>query len=101
MLRPGGVLLLTVPFGKYKDYGWFQEFDRTLLSIAIEAFGPAQSARETFYRYTPGGWQVATDQECAECTYAQNSVAAGSVACVRLLKSENVDQAESQDSTVD
>ena len=39
VLKPGGSLLMTVPFGMYRDLGAFQQFDRKLLSRAKEAFG--------------------------------------------------------------
>jgi SAM-dependent methyltransferase len=39
VLKPGGTLLLTVPFGVYRHFGMFQQFDRDLLSRAVKAFG--------------------------------------------------------------
>ena len=104
VLRPGGLLLLTVPFGAYCHYGWFQQFTRSLLSRAIDAFGSAAECIETFYRYTPGGWRRATAEECADCEYVRSykgppsqwtrpiplepdgAVAARAVACVRIVK---------------
>ncbi len=68
VLKPGGCLYLTVPFGLPRRYGSFQQFDRHLLARAIGDFGPA-SVRATFYRYTARGWQVAREEECAACDY--------------------------------
>ncbi len=106
VLKPGGVLLLSVPFGVYRQFGIFQQFDRALLSRAVEAFGLASEVVEMFYRYTANGWQLATAADCAECEYVEwiakawqhqqwpNSIpvepdlaaAARAVACVRLVK---------------
>ncbi len=104
VLRPGGLLLLTVPFGAYCHYGWFQQFNRPLLSRAIDAFGSAAECTETFYRYTSEGWHRATAEECADCEYVRSykgppsqwpsriplepdgAVAARAVACVRIVK---------------
>jgi len=106
VLKPGGVLLLSVPFGVYRQFGIFQQFDRALLSRAVETFGCASEVNETFYRHTTNGWQVATAEDCAECEYVEwlakvwqdqqwpksipvepdLAAAARAVACVRLVK---------------
>jgi SAM-dependent methyltransferase len=71
VLKQGGSLFLSVPFGVYRNLGMFQQFDRALLTRAIEAFGEASQVSETFYRYTAGGWQVATAQDCAKCEFVE------------------------------
>jgi SAM-dependent methyltransferase len=106
VLKPGGRLLLTVPFGVYRYFGFFQQFDRTTLSLALDAFGADAVTTETFYRYGPDGWQAASDIECADCEYVgwlaqawlhgtlpspipaepDLAAAARSVACVELIK---------------
>lgn len=106
VLKPGGTLLITVPFGLYKNYGMFQQFDRSLLTKAVEAFGDATQVLETFYRYTDHGWELSTADDCSKCEFVgwivdawQNNswpniipiehdyaAAARGVACLRLLK---------------
>jgi len=104
VLKSGGSLLLTVPFGVYRDFGTFQQFDRKLLSCAVEAFGESGEVVETFYRYTAEGWNVVEAEDCAKCEYVEwisrppdqwprplpvepdRAAAARAVACVRLLK---------------
>ena len=104
VLRPGGSLLLTVPFGMYGDFSAFQQFDRKLLSCAVEAFGESSEVVETFYRYTAGGWNVVGAEDCARCEYVEwisrpddqwprplpvepdRAAAARAVACIRLSK---------------
>jgi SAM-dependent methyltransferase len=71
VLKPGGRLIITVPFGSYRNFGSFQQFDRQLLSRAIAAFGEASTVRESFYRYTVQGWDVATAEECVDCEYVE------------------------------
>ncbi len=39
VLKPGGRLLLTVPFGRYQDLGWLQQFDIRGIEDIIKAFG--------------------------------------------------------------
>jgi SAM-dependent methyltransferase len=106
VLKPGGTLLLTVPFGVYRHFGMFQQFDRDLLSRAVKAFGTVRDRRETFYRYAAGGWSAAEAEDCTDCDYvewiatawARNqwpatirvepdlASAARAVACVRIVK---------------
>lgn len=64
--KTGGQLFLSVPFGRYTDFGWYQQFDSPLLDRAIEAFGPAD-VQETFFRYVDGGWTFSNRESCADC----------------------------------
>ena len=87
VLKPGGRLLLTVPFGTYQHLGWLQQFDRDLLSRAIVAFGSAHPSVEEFYRYHPHGWAKVEAEDCKDCRYADGPTsAANAVACVRLTR---------------
>ncbi len=69
--RLGGTLLLTVPFCVYRDFGAFQQFDRKLLSRAVEAFRKTSEVTEVFYRHTARGWDVADVADCTECEYVE------------------------------
>jgi SAM-dependent methyltransferase len=106
VLKPGGILFLTVPFGAYGHFGTFQQFDEKLLSRAIEAFGKTSEVTATWYRYTFQGWNIASVEDCAGCQYVDwvarawmdkrmpdplpvepdLAAAARAVACVRLIK---------------
>lgn len=106
VLKPGGSLYLTVPFGVYGHYRFFQQFDRHMLSQAICAFGQYRQANAVFYRYNPTGWRIAAVEECADCEYVQwfaraceqgrrpqpvplepdSAAAARAVACVQIVK---------------
>ena len=106
VLKPGGRLFLTVPFGTYQHFGFQQVFDKELLSRAIAAFGEVTEVVETFYCYTAGGWNVADVADCTESEYVEwiarawqfnqwpnplpvepdMAAAARAVACVQLVK---------------
>jgi hypothetical protein len=93
LLAPGGHLLLTVPFGRRENLGWMQQFDAELLQDVIHTFG-GQVVTQAFYKYSSKGWQIATIQECANCSYfdvhtakqeaEDGASAARAVACVEL-----------------
>jgi SAM-dependent methyltransferase len=69
VLKPGGVLLLSVPFGARQDFGAFRQFDLGLVTAAIDAFAPAREVRQRFYRYTVDGWNLSTAAACGDSRY--------------------------------
>ena len=104
VLKPGGALFLTVPFGRYEQHGWFQQFDSSMLSALISEFRP-QKAEKVFFRYTEQGWKLAAEEECGDLSFSEvvrnkhairkdrvpgfpsdYAVAARAVACVELRK---------------
>jgi SAM-dependent methyltransferase len=95
MLKPGGHLFITVPYGKYENFGWLQQFDHSLLERTIDAFG-GQVINKVFYKYHPEGWALSDANECRDCeyfdihrdpNYAQDfAAAARAVVCVELVK---------------
>lgn len=94
LLKPGGVLLLNVPFGKRESHAWTQ-FDRAGLEEVLKVFG-GRLAEWRCYRYLPGGWRVATVEECAGCEYfnihatpdfgPDYAAGARAVACLRVVR---------------
>lgn len=105
VLKPGGSLYLTVPFGAYQNFRVFQQFDAAHLDRAIGVCGPAE-IHKRFYRYGADGWQLATEAACVDCRFsdwlarnlsgtsrsestsaeADLAAAARAVACVQLVK---------------
>lgn len=95
LLKPGGQLLLTVPYGKTEDQDWLQIFGAEGIEDIKKSFGPACVA-ETYYRTSPQGWQVADPADCRELRYynfvkqpefdADMPAAARAVACLEFVK---------------
>jgi SAM-dependent methyltransferase len=93
VLKPGGTLYVTVPYGRAADIGWQRIFDAEGLDELVDAFGAAEQARELF-RYAPDGWQRATPEEAADAVYrdhfadpapaADRAVAARAIACLTM-----------------
>ncbi len=105
VLKPGGNLLLTVPYGAHAFLGTFQQFDGRLLARAVEAFGPCARVEQRYYRYTAQGWNLSNAMDCTGCKYVARIMQSGStrpaqfplqqdgaaaaraVACVELVRS--------------
>lgn len=65
MLRPGGTLYLSFPFGKRAVCGWYQVFDEPAVDEMVNSFQPVEH-RRWYFRYYPDGWRPATAAECAD-----------------------------------
>lgn len=62
VLAKGGRLLLTVPYGKFLDYGYFFQFDRDKIDKLIELFNPAH-LEISYYAYINSNWKLSNDEE--------------------------------------
>ena len=68
VLKPGGVLYISFPFGRYENHGWFQQFDSELVDTLIGAFAPSRH-KENIFQYNPDGWQRSTREACKNCEF--------------------------------
>jgi hypothetical protein len=95
ILKPGGTLYLSVPYGQYRNHGWFQVFDDKMLDQAIHTFSP-KSVMERHFRYENDGWHVSSREESKdgtcfdirrEKTYPPDYVAfSRAVVCLEMVK---------------
>jgi SAM-dependent methyltransferase len=90
--KPGGTLLITVPYGRPDDLGWFRVFDRRLVDHLIASAEPAD-ASVAVYRYDASGWQLSDLDAAADAVYREHTLDpspadlapnARAVACLRL-----------------
>jgi SAM-dependent methyltransferase len=94
MLKPGGTLYLSIPFGAYKNHGWLQVFNSAMVKKVTDAFDHDYCAI-SFYRYFPQGWRVVPEDACGDASYVDlhtqrhlkgNPAAAEAVVCIELRK---------------
>lgn len=64
ILKPGGHLYLTLPFGEKINRGWFQVYDGHMIDELIAVFKPSL-VTETHFRYLPDGWEK-SDRELSK-----------------------------------
>lgn len=100
VLRPGGSLLLTVPFGRPADLGWLRVFGSADLDDVVEAFGGDVRAREVFRHDPSRGWARSTEAAAADASFGGIGergsssegrgrvigTMAGAVACLHLIR---------------
>ena len=95
LLKPGGKLFITVPYGRYENLGWLQQFDYPRIETVLEVFGGSAS-NVAYYKYFTDGWQVVDADACADCSYfdihnrsdyePDYVAAARAVACIEMVK---------------
>ncbi|MFL6520951.1 MAG: hypothetical protein ACJ8NS_12070 [Chthoniobacterales bacterium] len=86
ILKQGGRLLVTVPFGKFVDYGWFINYDLERVNEWFRHIAPERVHRE-YFKYTSLGWVPCSPDALTETAYGDNSApAAAGLACFEITK---------------
>lgn len=68
ILKPGGILYLSFPFGEHKDFGWFQIFNSQMVDQIINTFSP-KKVIEYHYKYSQNGWRISSRDESKNASY--------------------------------
>jgi hypothetical protein len=64
VLKINGQLLLTFPYGKFENHGFFQQFDSEMVHRITDKMKDLGSYELSFFKYLPDGWIVASQEEC-------------------------------------
>jgi SAM-dependent methyltransferase len=67
VLKPDGKLLITVPFGKFENHGFFQQFDIEMKNRMMDSLKPYGKVQDYYFKYTSGGWVMSNEQETSSC----------------------------------
>ncbi len=105
ILRPGGSLFITVPFGKYHDYGCFQQFGEREVAALVRSAGDVSKVNVRYFKVKESGeWDIAEAAECSMCeslhwvmgsvrerprvcpVVSDRAASARAVACFEILK---------------
>jgi SAM-dependent methyltransferase len=94
ILVPGGRCLITVPYGRYDNFDWFQVFDREMIDLLIGTFNPT-SFEVDFFQYTNAGWRralqtevenaIAFDPHSGRGKSDDSAAFARAIACIQLI----------------
>jgi SAM-dependent methyltransferase len=88
LLKIGGTLLITVPYGRFEDHGWFKNYDgahwRALLNLASKQ----ALVQEFYFGHTYGaGWAVVSPEELINVGYFnQANSGSGALAATCITK---------------
>ena len=86
ILKKGGKLIITVPFGRYYDYEWFihydkEHFDKLINSVKMTVI------KKDFFLYKDNGWNDSSEEELKDVLYKDNNaLAAAGLVCCLLAK---------------
>jgi O-antigen chain-terminating methyltransferase len=86
VLRPGGRLLISIPFGKSQDIGWMLQYDSAGWQRLVGSTGLRVQAQSIF-ELTGYGWIPCQDVRALEhVEYASSAPAARGVLCAELAR---------------
>lgn len=68
VIKSGGTLFLTIPFGKHQNYGWLQVFDGSMVDLIIKEFKPSTCV-ESYFKYSRSGWESCSRTDAVDCEY--------------------------------
>ena len=74
VVKPGGRLLVSVPYGVREDIGWMRQFDRAAVDELVAGVGAPSEPRLLVYRYDANGWQVSDPEAAADARYRQTAL---------------------------
>lgn len=91
VVRPGGRIHLSVPFGRREDHGWFRQFDRADVDALLAGAGVGRH-EETVFRHSRRGWRRCSARRAAGARYnaapgraRDGAVAARAVYCATVF----------------
>ena len=95
VVKPGGCVYLSVPYGRAVKHGWLQVFDEPMIDSLVRAFQPAWHAAH-YFLYRAEGWTASSAAQAAGATFFDIHHASGydpdyaassrAVCCLELTK---------------
>jgi SAM-dependent methyltransferase len=91
VVRPGGRIHLSLPFGRREDHGWLRQLDRDDVDDLLAGAGVSRY-EETVFLWTPRGWRRSDSRHAADAGYnpgpgraEDGAVAARAVLCMTIF----------------
>ncbi|MDI6049195.1 methyltransferase domain-containing protein [Flavobacterium sp. XS2P24] len=96
VLKNGGQLLITFPYGKFENHGFFQQFDDEMLQKVFDLFEAKGTIKSDYFKYETAGWRFAERNELSEVKSYNPHTGKGklddgaahcrSIACIKFIK---------------
>lgn len=64
VLKPGGKLLITFPYGRFENHGFFQQFDEEMVSRITDMIKKAGHPKQEYILYSEKGWRFEEATNC-------------------------------------
>ena len=97
VLKRKGTLLVTFPYGKFENHGFFQQFDNEMLDRILNIFKSFGSCNVTFFEYKKDSWNFTNKEDLVDVVSYNPHTGQGkledgaahcrSVACLHFIKS--------------
>ncbi len=68
VLKSNGILFLTVPFGRYQNFQFFQQFNQEMVDKILRVFGGKRQFI-SYYKYSNNGWNISKSEDCKDVEY--------------------------------
>jgi SAM-dependent methyltransferase len=68
IVKTGGTVFISFPYGRYENHGWFQVFDSAMVDRVVKEFTPSAHV-EFYFKYEPNGWRRAEPRELWAATF--------------------------------
>jgi len=85
IIKKKGKIVLTVPYGKFCDYGWFIQYDRIRLEKLANA-SKCKRISQNYYIYKSGWCECHRDRLFESLYRGNDALAASGLACILLEK---------------
>lgn len=93
ILKNNGILLITIPYGKYERFNELQQFDKRMVNKIIKIFNPKKISKK-FAIYKNDKWQASGEKDCeninfrhiSEINPSDNAASARSIIMLKLQK---------------
>lgn len=66
VLKKNGALLITFPFGKFENHGFFQQFDLEMLQKIKDFLKESGNMEINFIKYLKDGWNFCGEKDCKD-----------------------------------
>jgi SAM-dependent methyltransferase len=85
--KNNGKIVITIPFGKLFDYGWFIHYDENRLNKLLNS-SPVGILKKEFFKYE-NGWHKCDKNDLKDILYKDNNaIAAAGLVCLFLEKKD-------------
>ena len=90
ILKRGGKLILTVPFGRFVNYGWFINYDSAAIARLLSS-SRISAIQADYFSSHQEGWVPCFANDLRDTVYGDNGApAAAGVACFEITKGNDL-----------